>query len=165
MAAAIPIAAAAVQAGGSLVQGQSTAAYLGMQADLQQNNAAEALAQGQFDAMREGMVATQKIGEATAAYGASGVSTNAGSALSVVQESAANAELDKLNILHGAQVRAINYQNQAAMDRYGGQAAIQGSYWRALGSMAMGGAESYARMPSSPGTGEAATVPNTDSPI
>jgi hypothetical protein len=55
-----------------------------------------------------------------------------------VQASHMNSELDRMNILHGADIRAINYQNQASMDRYGGENAKLGGYWKALGALTMG---------------------------
>jgi hypothetical protein len=77
----------------------------------------------------------------------------------VVQASHQNAELDRLNILHGADIRAINYENQAAMDKFGADSAIKGSYWSALGSIT-GGAVNAASMsahasPQPAGGGEA----------
>jgi hypothetical protein len=138
MSAAIPIAGAGLSAYGSIQQGQMTSDTLNTQAKNLTAQAAEAESKGQYDAMREQVVSGQKIGSSIAAYGASGVAGNSGSALDVVQASHQNAELDRQNILHGADIRAINYQNQASMDKYGGQSALLGSYWSALGAMSMG---------------------------
>lgn len=138
MAAAIPVAGAAISAYGDVQQGQMTSDTLNKQADNLTQQAAEAESKGQYDAMRSGMLATQRIGTATAAYGASGVGAGSGSVLDVTQAAHQNAELDRLNILHGADIRAINYDNQASMDRFGGESAVMGGYWKALGALSMG---------------------------
>lgn len=126
-------------AAGALVQGKMTSDSLDAQADSQMQQSYEAERKGQADAMRSQVISAQKIGTATAAYGASGVTSNSGSVLDVIQASTQNAELDRLNILHGADVKAINYANQAALNRYGAKAALSGSYWNAVGAI-MGGA-------------------------
>lgn len=129
---------APVNAYGALASGQMTAQTLQAQANLQQQQAQEAQAAGKYNASREMMLANQKIGTSIAAYGAAGVSQNSGSVQNVLANSAANAELDRLNILHGADVKAINYNNQASMDMYGAASAITGSYWNAAGAITGG---------------------------
>lgn len=138
MAAALPIVGAGISAFGALQQGKMTSDSLNNQANNLQAQSDEAEQKGKFDAMREQMIATQRIGTSEAAYGASGVSANSGSVIDVIQASHQNAELDRLNILHGADIRALNYQNQAAMDRYAAKSAIQGSQWQALGAITGG---------------------------
>lgn len=138
MAAAVPLVGGAVSAYGDIQQGQMTSDSLNEQARNLTAQAAEAESKGNYDAMRQQLIAEHKIGTSIAAYGASGVSANSGSALNVIQASHMNSELDRLNILHGADIRAINYQNQASMDRYGADSAKLGSYWRALGAMTLG---------------------------
>jgi hypothetical protein len=134
-----------VGAAGAIMQGQAQAAALNAHADQQIQNAQEAENQGQFDAVRSDMNSGLKIGRITANYGASGVSASSGSVLDVLGASHMNAELDRQNILHGADVRAINFQNQASMDRVGATNAIQGSYWSALGQLGAGGADAYSK--------------------
>lgn len=124
-------------AAGSLIQGRATAASLQAQADNLEQEAQQELAKGEYDAQRQQMISGQKIGTSIASYAASGV-TNTGSVLDVLAASQKNAELDRLNILHGADIRAINYANQAAMNRAGAQAAIRGSYWAAAGAITGG---------------------------
>ena len=153
MASAVSIAGAGLSAYGAIQQGQMTSDTLNNQATNLQAQANEAEQKGQYDAMREQLVSGQRIGTSIAAYGASGVAANSGSALSVIQASHQNAELDRLNILHGADIRAINYQNQASMDRYGAQSAKLGSYWQALGDLSLGVVKS--------GAGQRAAAPNT----
>lgn len=141
-AAAIPF-LGAIGAQGQEAQGVATYDALNSQADVQDQNASEALAQGQFNAMRQHMIAEKKIGTSEAAYSAAGVSGNSGSVLEVLRNSATNAELDRLNILHGADVKSINYENQAALNRYGAKSALVGSKWAALGSVTGGLIKGY----------------------
>lgn len=147
------LAGGAFSAYGDVQQGKMTSASLNKQADNLQQQAQEAEAKGQYDAMRNQMISASRIGSSQAAYGAGGVSANSGSVLDVIQASHTNAELDRLNILHGADIRAINYQNQANMDRYAGKNAIQGSYWQALGSLTGGAVKGVSNLGgASPGT-------------
>jgi hypothetical protein len=167
MAAPLILAAAAVSAVGSLTQGQATSSALNAQAKLQQQNANEAEAQGQFEATKQGIVAAQKIGAIRANYGASGVTLNSGSAQAVLGASAANAELDRLEILHGTDVKAINYNNQASMNMYGANSAQAGSYLNAVGGLtkgvlgvaAMGTSAPLAGSPSTPITNSSFMMP------
>lgn len=138
MAGAVSAGAGGISALGSLFGGQSTANSLNAQADLQMQNAQEAESQGKYDAMKSSLVAGQKIGAITAGYGASGVSSNSGSALEVLRASASNAELDRLNILHGADVKAVNYENQASLDRLSASSALNGSIFSAIGNLGLG---------------------------
>ena len=159
MAAAVPLIGAGISAYGDIQQGQMTSDTLNRQADNLSAQAREAEQKGQYDAMREQVIAGQKIGTTEAAYGASGVTSNSGSVMDVVAASHQNAELDRLNILHGADIRAINYQNQASMNRYGGASAVMGSYWKALGALTLGAVKSdsgnIAASPNSGGEGAA----------
>lgn len=138
MAAALPIAMVAgggLSAYGALQKGQMTAQTLQAQAVLNQGNAQEAVNAGQYNATRETLLANQKMGAEIAGYGASGVDVNSGSAAAVLAASATNAELDRLNIIHQSEVKAINYNNQASLDQYGAESAIQGSKWEAIGDL------------------------------
>lgn len=139
------IAAAGLGAAGSIMQGQSTANALDAQSNLQLQNAQEAEEQGQFNATKQQITSGQKIGAITANFGASGVRSDSGSAIDVLSASNMNAELDRQNILHGADVKAINFENQASMDKLGADSAIKGSYWSALGTLGVGGASAWSK--------------------
>lgn len=93
--------------------------------------------------------ARRQIGSMVADYGASGV-TMEGSPMAVIAESAANAELDALNIRYGGESKARNFKNEATVLRYqGGQARSAGylgaaatlmnTYAKASQSLPMGG--------------------------
>lgn len=150
-------------AAGDIIQGQMTSQTLNSQAGLQTADAAEAENQGQYNATRQGLISDQKIGTSVASYGASGVTQDSGSVADVIGASNANAEMDKLNILHGADIKALNYTNQATMDRYGAASATYGSYWAAAGALTGGaiqGMSSATQGGAAPkyGSGEAATT-------
>lgn len=134
MAAALAI-GAGVSAIGAIQQGQATSDSLNTQADMQIANASQAEAEGNFNAMKSMLYSNQKIGAITANYGASGVTSASGSVQDVLTSSAANAELDRLNILHGADLKAIQYENQASMERKGAQSAESGAMFSAVGSI------------------------------
>lgn len=123
-----------ITAVGQIEAGKMTAESLNNQANNLDSQAQEAEDKGKYDQMREQMIGDFKVGQSTAAYGAAGVKMDSGSVLDVMQASHQNIELDRLNIAHGADIRALNYKNQAAMNRFGGQSALLGSYWAALGS-------------------------------
>ncbi len=131
------------QAVGALIAGQQQSNALDTSAEIQRRNASEAKAAGEFNAHRQELIAGQKIGTTEAAFGASGISTDSGSALDVLMMAHTNAELDRLNILHGADIKAINYQNQASMDELGAKQTLQGSYFNAFSSVVMGGGKAY----------------------
>lgn len=139
MAAAAAVAGAAVGIYGSLKSGQDEYNALSLQAKLQRQNATEALQKGQVDADRQQLIAGHRIGSEEAAFSASGVGMDSGSVMAVLGASHAASELDRMNILHGATIRAINYENQAGFDERGAASAREGSYWRAL-SFGLGGA-------------------------
>lgn len=76
------------------------------------------------NARRQSIEARKRIGLMRANYGASGVAIE-GSPLDVLEESAANAELDRLTILQGGSIEAGRYRaaGKAAMVRGIGSAA------------------------------------------
>lgn len=123
---------------GALMQGQNTSDTLKYQAQIQTNNANDALVAASINANRNQIMAQKVIGEASAGYGASGVEASSGSVLSVMSASAANAELDRQNILYGGEIRAINARNQAHLDTIGAGNAVTASYFNALSGFAGG---------------------------
>lgn len=128
------------QAYGSIIKGQQTSDLLDNQAATQRRNATQAIMAAKFNADRQSMIATKHIGAMTAGYSASGVDMTSGSVLATIGASSANAELDRLNIIHGGDIRAVNFENQASLDELGARHAIQASYFNALSSMVAGGA-------------------------
>lgn len=145
------IAGKGVMAYGQLLAGQATSDSLNAQADLQIQNAQEALAQGKFNAQRSQIQSGQKIGAEVAGYGASGVRSSSGSVMNVLAAATSNAEMDRLNILHGADIKAISYENAASMERTQAHNAKIGSYFGAVGSLV--GASSAGNLGATPSAG------------
>lgn len=135
---------------GALYQGNMESSQLDQQAGMQRENARMAREKGASDADRQQIIAGHKIGAMHAGYGASGVSSQSGSVLDVLRMSAANAERDRLTILHGSNLRALNFENQAVMDEFGAKAALQAGYFNALTAVTGAGAGAYGKSPGSP---------------
>lgn len=116
----IPIIGGMVSAYGD---SQSTSAavdsdnYNATQKDIQ---ATDSLNQASEQARIQMDSALQAIGSSRANYGASGVQSNTGSALAVLQKSAQNAEMDSLNIKHAGDMKAWADEAGAAIDRQAG---------------------------------------------
>lgn len=117
---------------GGLYAGAMESAALNAQANIQNQNAQLDLEAGNSNAARSQIISGQKIGSIQSAAGGSGV-TQSGSVLSIMAASSMNAEMDRQNILHGEQVKAIQSENQASMDQAGAQSALNGSYFKAIG--------------------------------
>lgn len=130
---------------GALYAGEMESSALDAQANIQRQNAALDLGAGNANAARSQIMSGQRIGAIQGAAAAGGVAQS-GSVLSVMAASSMNAEMDRQNILHGAQVRAIQADNQATMDSMGAQSALTGSYFKALGSVVGSGSQIAADM-------------------
>lgn len=128
---------------GALYAGQAQSDALTRAAAIERQNAQLDIAAGDVNANLRAMRASKALGHITEAYGAAGVASDSGSVLAVLAGSTANAELEKQNILHGAKVRAVNYENQAAMDAVGAESALKGSYLTAFASLLGGASKAY----------------------
>lgn len=136
---------------GSLLEGKQKSDVLNFQANIQNRNAAEAVAAAKFNANKQNMMATKLLGSEAAGYGASGVTADSGSVLDVIGASAANAEMDHQNILHGGEIRAVNYENQASLDSLGAKNALTASYFNAISSITGSSYKLASMNPGSPG--------------
>lgn len=134
---------------GSLMEADDKSKAYDRQADELQANAALNLKIGEFNANRQQMIANKKIGAISADYAASGVASDSGSVLDVLASSHANSELDRLSILHGAQVRSTMMQNRAQVDREAASRSKQMGYFNAFGALFGGAAKAGMDSPSS----------------
>lgn len=137
---------AALQAVGAIQQGQAAKAAANYNAQVADNNAAMARAQAAENARRQRIMGAKALGSIRAGYGASGV-TLEGSPLDVLEESAMNAELDALSIEHAGLVKSLGFQNEAALDRFGGRNAARAGYMGAASALLGGGARMSASWP------------------
>lgn len=81
--------------------------------------------------------AQRQMGKMEAAYSASGVSME-GSALDMLQQSASEAELDRLTLIHTGELQAAGHDATAELERVRGKNAMQQGYMKA-GSALFGG--------------------------
>ncbi len=132
-----------VSAFGALQQGQDQSATLDRAAKIERQNALLDIETGQANAELSSISSNKRIGAISASYGASGVAADSGSVLNVLAASTSNAELDRQNIIHGAKVRAVNYENAAAMDTIGSDSARKGSYMNAFASLLGAGSKMF----------------------
>ena len=132
-----------VSAFGALQAGEDQSAALDRAAKIERNNAALDIQTGEANAELSSIHSNKAISAISAGYGASGIAADSGSVLNVLAASTSNAELDRQNIMHGAKVRAVNYENQATMDDIGANSARQGSYMNAFASLLGAGSKAW----------------------
>lgn len=132
-----------ISALGSIYSGQATSNALNTQATQADQNAQLATEQGQYNSMRIGMQVQSHLGQISAGYGASGVSAGSGSVLNVLMASTMAGEMDKQNAINSANVHAINYENEASIERVGAGNAVTASYLNALSGALTGGAKVF----------------------
>lgn len=129
----LQIVGGAMGAIGALQQGAAAQQAGEYNARIAEQNALLSRQQAASEEQRQRLFAKKEIGSIRAAYGASGVT--GGSSLDVLAESAANAELDALNIRHGGEMRSQGYLAQARLDRMGGENARRSSRWMAASTL------------------------------
>lgn len=153
MAAALLGIGAALSAFGSVQEGQARSEALENAAAVDRQNAIIAAQQAEFEAVRAGIMGRKQIGAAKAAYAASGVDSNYGSALDVLTQSHANLELDKQNIIRGGQIKSSHYLEQArANERGAANARTGGTLGGIAGLLTAGGRfYSWSQTPNLPG--------------
>lgn len=86
--------------------------------------------------------ARRVLGSQRAALAQSGIGLD-GSAADVMQQSAANAELDALTTRYEGELRSRGMETQARLERYQGKAAKKASYFEAAGSILSGSGQAY----------------------
>lgn len=132
----------ATKAFGDVYEAQAAGAAADYNAQVAEQNAQLVRQQANEEARRAGVVAIKQIGQARANVGASGVQMD-GSALDVLRQSAANAELDVLTIQHQGQVKEYGYQAEAALDRQRASNSRTLGYFKAAGDLLSAGGQSY----------------------
>ena len=101
------------------------------QADINSRQAELIAAQ---DERQSRIVGKKAIGSMVANYGASGVNLE-GSPMDVLAESLAQVELDSLNARYSGQSKAINFRNEARINRYQGSQARASGYYGAAATL------------------------------
>lgn len=152
IAAGTAAAGTALAAVGSIRQGQAAAGAANYNAQLAEQNAQVAAAQGEAAAEAQRRDSQRNIGKALALYGASGVQTDTGSPSDVLADSARNASLDNLTIKYNAKLRAMGLEAQAGLDRANASNSESAGYLNATSTL-LSGASRVAGMRSGAGTG------------
>lgn len=124
----------AAAAAGKIRAGQSAKAKGKYDAAVYERDAGVARDQATALALRQQREATKVTGAMRAAYGAAGVTVE-GSPLDALEESAGQAELDRLTILHNGELKAIGLNDSAALSRAAGKAAATSGYVDAVGTL------------------------------
>lgn len=126
---------AGMSGGGSLSDSEQNALSLDQDAKLYEFNAMMARDAGRYNAQRQQMESNQIMGRAITDYGASGVSSESGSVLEVLRQSAINSELDRQSILRGSELQARQYDYNAQAARFGAKNTRRQAPFKAFASM------------------------------
>lgn len=137
------VAATAVSAVGAVRASQAQAAAANYNAQLAEQNAQVATAQGAAAAEAHDRDTRRKIGSAIASYGASGVQVDTGSPTDVLADSARAASLDNLTIKYNAKLRAMGLQAQAELSRTNADNSLQAGQINATSAVLSGASKAY----------------------
>lgn len=135
MAAAAAVAGQAIGAAGNIRQGNAAEAAGEYNAQIAEQNAQATRATAAEEERRLRVSSRKQIGQARANYGASGVQLE-GSPLDVLEESAANSELDALTVRHQGEQQARSLEQYATLERFKGKNAQIAGYLGAAGNVA-----------------------------
>jgi hypothetical protein len=150
IAAGAAVASTAVSAVGAIQQGKAAQASAKFNADMMSRNAQIARQQAAAEEEKHRRLTYMRQGAARAAYGASGVSIE-GSPLDILEQSAAQEELDALNIRYRGEIGAQSAEGQADLSLMRGESAMSAGYMGAGSSILLGAARAgsiYAPSPS-----------------
>lgn len=142
MAAVLPAIATAFQVIGAISGASAEKRAANYNAAAAERNAVVSRQNAAADAELQSREARRRIGAARAGYGASGVAIE-GSPLDVLETSAAEAEMDKLNILYKGELQAMGYEDTAALSRSRAKDAGTAGLFKA-GSAVLSGAQAGA---------------------
>ncbi len=119
MLAALPIFGGMLSGVGQIRDSKEKSASLENEANIAEMNARQAREVGQYNARRQELETNQRIGAIEADVGASGISSDSGNVLDILRQTAVNSELDRQNILRGAELSARSAEYRATQARYG----------------------------------------------
>ena len=120
MAAAFPIlmmAGAGLSAMGAIQQANAAKSAALYNATLKERDAGLAMQQADREAQQVRWASARAQGSLLAGYGASGITTDTGSPLDVLANSASQAKLDEETVLYNGKLKATGYMSGAALDR------------------------------------------------
>lgn len=143
---ALIAASAGMQAIGSITQGIATQQAGSFNSAVDRRNAIISNQNAAQDATAQAQQAAMRIGAARAGYAKGGVRLDEGSPLTVLEDSARNAELDRQTILYQGRIQAQGYTDQAAIDKYKGNAGAIEGYIGGASSLLKGGSDIYDKL-------------------
>jgi hypothetical protein len=120
---AVMIAGAALSAYGAIQQANANKAAGQYNAALRERDAVVAVNQSKMDADRIAVQGQRVQGSLVAGYGASGVTSDSGSALDVLADSAMQNKLDQETVLYKGRLKAMGYEGDAALSRHSAEVA------------------------------------------
>jgi len=115
--------AASWEKAGIIQQNEAVARASEYNATIALRNAEIARFQGEIAAEDQAKLAYKTLGAARAGYAASGITSNSGSAVDVLSESAANAARDRNMLKFSTDLRIQNFKDQANLDNMSAQNA------------------------------------------
>lgn len=132
----------------SVQQGKAAQAQMNYQAEINRRNAAKAQAnaddkrqEGIEESRMQRLKTLQKVGAQQAALAANGVDVSEGTALDIIEDTAAMGELDALTTRYNYEKQALafesqadNFNNQANLDIFAGQNAYSSGITNAVAS-------------------------------
>ena len=135
-----------VSAKGSIDAGEGQAKAYEFNAQVAEQNAIQAQLISAQQERQSRINSRRQLGEMRTGYGASGVNME-GSPMAVLAESAAAAEMDALNIKYGGESKAMNFRNEASLNRYAAGQARSAGYMGAASSLLSSYASASKMMP------------------
>lgn len=127
---------------GALKQGQAAQQAAQYNAAIAERNADISRQQAEAEALQIDREGRQRAGAIRAAAGASGI-TLEGSVLDVLADTVAQGELEKQNAMYVGNLRAMSYEEDAALELRSGKTARKASFYEAGAALLSGGAQGY----------------------
>jgi hypothetical protein len=137
----VPIALAAVAVVGAVAQARSARAAAKYNTAIAERNAVVSRQQAGVAETAQRQDSYRAMGRIRAGYSAAGV-TPEGTPLDVLEDSAAEAELDALNIRYKGELSAIGYEGEAGLQRIRAKSALSTGVFNA-GTALLAGAGGY----------------------
>lgn len=131
---------------GTILGGRQQKQAMYANAGLEDFNANQVDYMGKYALINQKRKADQVIGAARAQYGASGVQSNEGSPLDILQQSAANAALDHIMLKYNYDLESYGHRRSAQAMRQEGDQAETNSYLSAGAQLVSGAGKAIAGM-------------------
>ena len=120
---AVSLAGTAISVVGAIQGGNQAQSQANLQAEIFNREAEQSRLASEADAADFARTERRRQGSLRALIGGSGARTGTGTPLAVEEDRAAEAEFQRLNVLHGGVVTSNRFRTQAGLTRAGGSAA------------------------------------------